>query len=374
MSRFYFFCLCAFTFLFSSSCRKKETPVEVKEDPVFYFTGSIDGSAVSLKAGENDYYMYSSYGQDANNVYYFVGDLKQTNCTSCKNAIRFRINDYKVSAVNAPVVIDSSLVLQSYPLQLPGGSQSSYTINFKSYTASNTGSSVLTYDWDFGDGTTSADPNPVHTYTSSGNYSVCLKVTFSGGSNNSTTCRTVKIKNSSIGCSVNILGNASIFTGDAATLTASFGVPSPSASYQWSTGETTSSIVVSPSSMKSYSVVACRPDMGCCDSSKVTVFVNSSCCTADFDDYVDTLQTLNPYSLSNITVTWTDNAGVVYTSNNAQQPSSSYFQITSVQDYLKNQNNQPTKKLHLKFKCKVFNGANSRQIDNGDAVIAVSYK
>jgi hypothetical protein len=30
--------------------------------------------------------------------------------------------------------------------------------------------------------------------------------------------------------------------------------------------------------------------------------------------------------------------------------------------------------LHLNVKCKVFNGSNSRQIDNGDAVIAVSYK
>jgi len=41
---------------------------------------------------------------------------------------------------------------------------------------SSDGGSKLTYHWEFGDGTTSAEPNPEHTYTTSGEYQVFLNV------------------------------------------------------------------------------------------------------------------------------------------------------------------------------------------------------
>ena len=115
LSRFFFVCL----FLFTLSCRKKEDPVISKETPVFYFSGSMDGSPLGLNAGENDYYMYSSYIQDANNLYHFIGDLKRSNCSTCGNRFQFRINDFKISSPGASVVIDSSLTTGSYSLQTP---------------------------------------------------------------------------------------------------------------------------------------------------------------------------------------------------------------------------------------------------------------
>ena len=50
--------------------------------------------------------------------------------------------------------------------------------------------------WDFGDGDTSTEQNPSHTYTSNGMYEVCLTVTNSAGSN--TSCQTVDIIISSV--------------------------------------------------------------------------------------------------------------------------------------------------------------------------------
>jgi len=51
-----------------------------------------------------------------------------------------------------------------------------YAINARKLVFSNL-SSAGTYAWDFGDGKTSTETNPIHTYENNGNYTICLKVT-----------------------------------------------------------------------------------------------------------------------------------------------------------------------------------------------------
>ncbi len=55
------------------------------------------------------------------------------------------------------------------------------------------GSTTATYSWDFGDGSTSTDPRPNHTYASAGVYYVCLTVsnTNAGGTCTDTWCDSV---------------------------------------------------------------------------------------------------------------------------------------------------------------------------------------
>ncbi len=53
---------------------------------------------------------------------------------------------------------------------------------------------VVKWNWEFGDGTTSSDQNPSHSYTSPGNYTVCLTVWDDKGLN-STTCKTLEVVN-----------------------------------------------------------------------------------------------------------------------------------------------------------------------------------
>jgi outer membrane protein OmpA-like peptidoglycan-associated protein len=49
------------------------------------------------------------------------------------------------------------------------------------FTANVTGTSPMTYRWDFGDGNTSSSANPSHTYSRAGTYTVTLEVTNCGG-------------------------------------------------------------------------------------------------------------------------------------------------------------------------------------------------
>ncbi len=56
-----------------------------------------------------------------------------------------------------------------------------YVANGREVTFTNTSTNATTYAWNFGDGTTSTDQNPVHTYEVYGKYTVTLNVTGDGG-------------------------------------------------------------------------------------------------------------------------------------------------------------------------------------------------
>jgi len=63
------------------------------------------------------------------------------------------------------------------------------TINF-----TNSSENAKSYAWDFGDGATSTDENPSHTYEAVGDYTVSLKAVGDGGENTVTNPRTVKVQ------------------------------------------------------------------------------------------------------------------------------------------------------------------------------------
>lgn len=75
----------------------------------------------------------------------------------------------------------SNGVTAGFTNTIPTGCSLPVTINF---TNTSTGSGILSYFWDFGDGGTSTLPNPSHTYLSTGSFTVTLVVTSSTGCGN----------------------------------------------------------------------------------------------------------------------------------------------------------------------------------------------
>ena|GEM_PF-280925 len=65
------------------------------------------------------------------------------------------------------------------------------TVNFSSAGSSDIDGTIVSYNWDFGDGTTSTLANPSHTYTAAGDYTARLTVTDNGGA---TATATVSIR------------------------------------------------------------------------------------------------------------------------------------------------------------------------------------
>src|ERR1700733_11872167 len=81
------------------TCKKEQLPPSTVEgQPVFSFNGTIGSNSLSLKAGVNNYYMYSTYTQNSG-VYSFTGTLKNT--ASNLNSIQIIINDDAISGTNS---------------------------------------------------------------------------------------------------------------------------------------------------------------------------------------------------------------------------------------------------------------------------------
>ncbi|MCB0397370.1 MAG: PKD domain-containing protein [Flavobacteriales bacterium] len=66
-------------------------------------------------------------------------------------------------------------------------SDSCLTVNFIDFSAAGPGTTITSWDWSFGDGSTSNLQNPAHTYPASGTYTVCLMAT--GVTADGTQCR-----------------------------------------------------------------------------------------------------------------------------------------------------------------------------------------
>jgi PKD repeat protein len=79
-----------------------------------------------------------------------------------------------------------------------------YTINFIDMSMGNMGGTPSSWSWDFDDGGTSSEQNPVHTFTDEGEYEVCLTITsvdsISGDSCESTFCSQVEVINWDYNC------------------------------------------------------------------------------------------------------------------------------------------------------------------------------
>lgn len=349
------------------SCKKKDYPAsEVTEESPFYVNANINSIPVHLKVGSNNYYMFSSNKQDSANVYSFIGELKPSNCNNCNNSIQIKINDFKVSSTNASVQIDSSLHVGLYTYDgLP-----QYAVKFASIF-NQTASSYL---WNFGDTQISTLANPTHTFNSAGNYSISLKINSTNG------CQQYisnfeKINNFSKNCKISVTGDSlkTIKFASSVQGVAPF-------NYLWQFGDGSTSNLTNPT--HTYFYDGTYPiTLRVIDASNDTTFAKYNAATPTnpmpcLTNYSITsiTQILNSLALSKITIHWTDENGILYSSNSPLQPNSSFFKIISIENYDNNEKNEKTKKIKVAFKCNVYNGTAMKTIDNAEAVIAVSYK
>ncbi len=146
----------------------------------------------------------------------------------------------------------------------------------------------LTYFWDFGDGNTSTQQNPVHTYAQSGIYGACLTVT--GGGCISVMCDTIYV-GSTNSCVAYFTWNANVLAG----ITFNSYSAGAQLTYLWDFGDGSTSTQQNPvhiyANAGTYTACLTITDVqtGCTDTfcSVVTVQTGSGICSSNYALYPD---------------------------------------------------------------------------------------
>lgn len=167
----------------SGDCLSSEssTTVSVVSLPEFTVSASgattlCEGSSVVLSTQNRDGYTYQWYKDGAaisgatssqitaseSGSYQVLVDHTGSNCEIETNAIE--VNVYTMPAA---------------AYSMPASACSGQEVAFTSSTTVD-GTAPVEYSWDFGDGTTSTELNPVHTFATAGNYTVQHSVTYTG--------------------------------------------------------------------------------------------------------------------------------------------------------------------------------------------------
>ncbi len=356
------------------SCNKKEYPKSMEEnEPVFYTRATIENEDIHFSAGLESYQMFSSYTQDNNNLYSFIANLKQNTCNAlvCPKSMNIQINDNKVSITNGSVKIDTSLRIgkRSY---LKTSEAEFCTVKFiGAYNKT-----VSSHRWDFGDGETSTEAQPTHTYKKAGKYLVCYEAFGTNGCTASS-CNVIRVNNNN---PLNVFVSKNNISPNSVAFQQTISGGKAPFRFFWSFGDGMFSTSSNPT--HNYKIKGSYPvelkTIDANNDTSITYFnyatqSDESSCTSNFSASIKE-KTPADFAFSKVMVTWTDANGLRYTTDNELPLGDDYFEILSVENFENNEHNQPTKKLKVKFTCKVVNGSRALLINNAEAVVCVSYK
>ena len=353
-----------------SGCKKKEIdPQFTEESPVFFCNGNINALPYNFQAGVDSYYMFSSYSFDSiKRLYSFIGDFKQVNCQNCKG-VSIKLNDNQIFYVTGTSNIDSLFPGNYIYWTDSTGMDKINSFVFKSQPTVN--DTVSSYTWDFGDGTTSKLEEPTHIYAAPGNYTVCHTIIYKNGCQDQICIPADNTAN-------NLCTADFTYTPSATRDTIFFEATNDADTYSWNFGDgqtgSGKSAMCRYGKLGVYTVILTTTDStGCQAERRIRIKTPKALvgCVSNFTQarYTST----KPSKKSIITVNWRDDKGVVYSTSNVAQPADAYFQILSIDEYLTNENNQHTKKIHARFKCYLSDGNKTITLSDADAIFAVAY-
>lgn len=356
------------------ACRETPLPEEMVGEVVFYAEGTLDGEPLSLEAGKEEYYMKSSYAQDAQGILTYQGTFNRPNCTDCGEELLIEISNGQVLQVGENPNIEEALKVGSYAYRNLSNVSDVFVVDFVSEFGGRT--RIDSAEWDFGDGEGSMMADPQHTYIDPPDSSpkVCFRTVDENGCV-SLICNEVNL-DSAI-CKVDFTYTIDESTGFVSFFDQSEGVYP--LEHRWNFGDGFGASLGNPGyylgRRGSFEVCLTVTDAtGCRRTLCKNVGTDPASCNSNFSYAVNKVAGPLVPQLSRVLVQWTDAEGKVYRSDLEEQEAASRFEILASASYKPNEKGEATRKLDLRFACKVYaEDGTSLNVDISDAVVAVAH-
>ena len=391
MKRPFFYKILIFSALLASCQKIDVEPVD--GTPIFSAAAEVDGVSKNWQAGVEDYYMFTEFEKDANDVYVFTGRLQRDSCNAgCGESLTIRVRDFQQVLQGNPD-IETALKPGVYFFKNETTDSLAWVLDTSVFyqagfdaSASITPTGTALFNWNFGGLGAATGLSPAFDFAQ---LDQPVPVTLSMTSNNvgcsSSQTRIVqKTTPNANPCGVQIfVENDSTGLGTIMTAVAEGTAPF---AYSWSNGSV-GQVIALPFNQQPQAAVTVTDALGSVSTSSLSFFSNPGSlpqyCSAAFSYEVEEVMEMDSMlvfipedslQFSKITIEYTDANGKLYRSNRQAQAGFSYFKILSTEDYDPNENGEKTKKLSIRFACRMWDGqGNFIEIKNGEAVIAVAY-
>jgi len=340
--------------LVAAGCKQPELPDNRDAQPDFYLLGQAEQQAVDIAAGEAGFYMETGF-QATDEVRIAFGALTPLDCADCPDRVEIYIRDHKKRLNGSEVNIDSLFFEGEYGFYNQNGIPGKQATRV-SFTPDGEVPNGGTYHWDFGDGSISNLPNPVHDYTDSSLISptVCFEAMDPTG------CETIicnEVWLTEEGCEVDFThfrypGSSYVEFDAVSTGERPF-------TYRWDFGDGYGATLGNPGYFYAqpglYTVCLTVTDgAGCERTICKNIAADPEYCEHNFTYQVEKTTLIDQDQLSGITVVWYDESGKAYRSDLEDQPDQSFFRVLSRSHYQPNEAGNPTVRLAVALSARLY--------------------
>ena len=354
-------------------CAERPLPDSFSDAPDFYLRGELGGQPLDLTAGLEGYYLETGFERDENEVRSFVGTLGLESCPDCPGALRLRIRDFETSQAGSPASVAEALAPGDYAFFYQNGGRSVFRVAFQS---SHNGQAPASYLWELGDGNLSLQPNPTHEYPDTLGFDpeVCLEAETADGCV-TRICESLQLQDSS--CRIDF--EHRLFPDGTYVEFRSAPQGTPPFRYQWDFGDGFGSRLGNPgyfyATAAQYEAYVTLRDANGCEAERCKVIAaDPELCETNFTYTVSPINIPDSLAFSQVSLSWRDAGGQLYTSSAERQPSDSRFEILSAAPYRRNRNDEAVMRLEVAVDCSLFGeNGDTLRLENGRGFIGLAY-
>lgn len=353
------------------SCTQATLPEIAVGEVVFEFQGDLDGEPILLEAGKQSVFQTISVEQYESGLYEFIGNLGPEDCPDCPDQLELRFRDHTLSEIGQLLSGERAPREGIYPFFLKGKTESSVEVSFDP----DTGSSTARVSWDFGDGVTSMDMSPTHTYrdTIGDVVTVCLQVDAGNGCISSI-CNVIHLTDTS--CQA-----AFQYEVDPSSQFVTFMDQSRGTlpiRYRWSFGDGYSATLGNPGyyfgQNGKYEVCLEIEDAaGCIRELCKEISPDLTTCTAGFTYQVTNVESGEALQENSVSLMRKNSEGVSFFTELASQDSTTYFEVIESERYPEDQSGLAAWKLRFRVRAMMADLQGQTKFLTGTGTMAIGF-